>query len=748
MLHPLLKATPLNVPQTIRQALEFHQRGRLPEAERLYAAILAVRPDHVDALQMLGTIKLGRGELSAALGLVSAALRARPNSPQVLLNHGVVLNALNRHGEALASFDQALKLKSKYAEALNNRGCALAALGRNDEALEDYRKALAIKPGYPEAHYNRGNALKELGRHDEALSSLERAIALKPDYAAAYDARGTVLEELSRHEEALACYQRATAIRPDFAETHNNCGSVLRSLHRHEDALRCLDKALEIRPHYAAAFYNRGRVLQDLNCHGEAVASFEKAFSIDPSYRRAQFAACFAELPILYKDDSEILRQRASYARRLAALRSEIESGRINGGLSDVIGLDQPFYLAYQGHDDRELQSLYGSLVCRIMGDRYPPAALASPPAAGTPVRVGIVSSFFRMHSNWKIPIKGWISQLDRRRFQVFGYHTDTLRDAETDAAAALCDRFVHAPLSLDRWRQEILADALHVLIYPAIGMDRFAAQLGAQRLAPVQCSSWGHPDTSGFPTIDYYLSSDLMEPPDAANHYSEQLVRLPNLSIYYEPLDVPPVSCERGELGLRASAKVYWCGQSLYKYLPQFDQVFPRIAREVGDCQFVFIRHRGASAVTDLFHQRLEQAFVAFGLKASDHCVTLPQLDSTRFAACIGQCDAVLDSIGWSGCNSILESLPHNLPIVTLTGALMRGRHSTAILRMMGVTETITETVEGYVSAAVRLAKDEAWHAKLKRQIATNKHLLYRDRECISALEEFLDRVARPGTP
>jgi protein O-GlcNAc transferase len=236
------------------------------------------------------------------------------------------------------------------------------------------------------------------------------------------------------------------------------------------------------------------------------------------------------------------------------------------------------------------------------------------------------------------------------------------------------------------------------------------------------------------------------MEPPDAADHYSEQLVRLPNLSIYYEPLDEQPVSCERGELGLRASAKVYWCGQSLYKYLPQFDQVFPRIAREVGDCQFVFIQHRGASPVTELFQKRLEQAFAAFELKAADHCVTLPQLDSRRFAACIGQCDVILDSISWSGCNSILESLPHNLPIVTLSGALMRGRHSTAILRMMGITETITETVEGYVSAAVRLAKDETWHAELKREIAANKHLLYRDRTCISALEEFLDRVARQG--
>ena len=81
----------------------------------------------------------------------------------------------------------------------------------------------------------------------------------------------------------------------------------------------------------------------------------------------------------------------------------------------------------------------------------------------------------------------------------------------------ALCERFVRGPLSLDAWRQAILADAPHVIIYPEVGMDRVSAQLAAQRLAPVQCNAWGHPDTSGLPTLDYYLSSDLMEPPDGA---------------------------------------------------------------------------------------------------------------------------------------------------------------------------------------------------------------------------------------
>jgi predicted O-linked N-acetylglucosamine transferase (SPINDLY family) len=236
----------------------------------------------------------------------------------------------------------------------------------------------------------------------------------------------------------------------------------------------------------------------------------------------------------------------------------------------------------------------------------------------------------------------------------------------------------------------------------------------------------------------------DLMEPPDAQDHYTERLLRLPNLSIYYEPLNPRPVLLSRTDLGLRSTATLYWCGQSLFKYLPQFDEVFPRIARDVGDCQFVFIQHPTGTHLNELFLQRLDQAFTAFGLRAADYCFLLPPLDQCRFVAATGLCDVVLDSIGWSGCNSTLEGLHHDLPIVTMIGPLMRGRHGMAILKMMGVEETITETIDDYVSAAIRLAQDVSWRMAVKNRISENKHRIYCDTTCVSALQEFLSSVAR----
>lgn len=278
------------------------------------------------------------------------------------------------------------------------------------------------------------------------------------------------------------------------------------------------------------------------------------------------------------------------------------------------------------------------------MADRYPPVQLAPPRGPGEPVRVGFVSGHFRHHSVWKIPAKGWLGQLDRKWFRIFGYDTGDDQDTETVVAAAMCERFVRGPLSIDQWRAAILADAPHVLIYPDTCMDGASAQLAALRLAPVQCTSWGHPETSGYPTLDYFLSSDPMEPPAAQEHYSETLIRLPNLSTYYEPLEPPAAFAAPAGLQLRPAATVFWSGQSLFKYLPRYDQVFPRIAREVPDSQFVFIDPKGLAGV---FLQRLDAAFAAHGLRSAEHCIISPALSRDDFLSTIGQCDIVLDSIG-----------------------------------------------------------------------------------------------------
>ncbi len=375
------------------------------------------------------------------------------------------------------------------------------------------------------------------------------------------------------------------------------------------------------------------------------------------------------------------------------------------------------------------------------------PAASLPVPAPGERVRVGVVSGFFKAHSNWKIPIRGWIEHIDRSRFEVIGYHTGAAQDACTRAAQTLCDRFVQGPLSADAWRELILADAPHVLIYPEIGMDPMAVQLAAQRLARLQCASWGHPETTGLPTMDAFLSSELMEPPGAEASYTERLVRLPGLGVVVDPVEEAPEPLDRAALGLRPTATVFWCAQSLPKYLPRFDDIYPRIAAGVGDCQFVFIGLPQRSQAEARFLGRLQAAFERHGLRFAEHCVVLPRLGKAQFLGALAQADALLDSLEWSGCNSTLESLSADLPMVTFEGALMRGRHSAAILRIMGLEEAIVHSVDDYVRAAVRLGSDRGHREALRAAIRTRKHRLYGDDRCVRALEDFLQMtLERPA--
>jgi protein O-GlcNAc transferase len=176
------------------------------------------------------------------------------------------------------------------------------------------------------------------------------------------------MEELDRYDEALASYERALAAEPD-----------------HVDAL-CL----------------RGGCLRSLNRMEDAQASYQRVLALTPDHAEARFAACMAELPVLYADEAEIGRCRAAYAERLEALCNDVDSGRVPG-LAKGVGSSQPFFLAYQGLNDRALQARYGALVCRVMAERYPSPALPEPPANDEPVRVGFVSGYFRAHSVWKM---------------------------------------------------------------------------------------------------------------------------------------------------------------------------------------------------------------------------------------------------------------------------------------------------------------------------------------------------------
>jgi protein O-GlcNAc transferase len=260
------------------------------------------------------------------------------------------------------------------------------------------------------------------------------------------------------------------------------------------------------------------------------------------------------------------------------------------------------------------------------------------------------------------------------------------------------------------------------------------ALKLASLRLAPVQAASWGHPETTGLPTIDYYLSAEGLEPSGAQVNYSEKLVALPNLGCFFEPRSAEGPRPVLQELGIEAGVPVFVCPGVPFKYAPPHDWVFPELARRLGRCQFVFFNHR-AQAQMERTRTRLSAAFTARGLEPERFLVFVPWLTKAAFQGVMSQAHACLDTIGFSGFNTALQAVQAGLPIVTREGRFLRGRLASGILGRMGLSELVAGSEEAYVDLAERITENDTYRAR----IDDARNILYRDRAPIRALEEFL---------
>lgn len=716
------------------------EAGDLPRAEAFYSQAILAEPDHAGALLNLAVLRADAGRLPEAVELSRAAILADPTTPEARFNLGTLFLAQGELDAAARELATAIELRPDYPAALVNLGRAMDAKGEPGAAMTLLLRAEALAPHDCGMLMNLGALYMARGEYREAGQRYALALHLAPRSAAAAYNVANALKALGRQEEAIDFYDQALALAPDYVDAQVNRANALRDLKRLDEAVQSYRQALALKPDAAKLWLNLGQILRDRGDAEAARAALDTALGLDPEDGQARLARVMAELPLVYADEAEIVATRARYAEALADLAAWASTPKRRAALAQAVGMSQPFYLAYQGVEDRALQCAYGDLVAEVMAEVFAPLPAPARPGPGERIRVGIVSGFFRAHSNWKIPIRGWLEGLDRARFEVIGYHTGSRRDACTEEAEALCDRFVQGPFTVDRWREKIAADAPHVLIYPEVGMDPTAPRLAALRLAPVQCASWGHPDTTGLPTIDWWLSSDLMEPEGADEAYRERLARLPGLGVWLEPETMPPPA-PRAALGFGPGETVFWCGQSLPKYLPRHDRVWPQIARAVGaPCRFVFIGLPSASAADALFRRRLSAAFAAEGLDADRFCIVLPRMSESDFRAAMGAADVFLDSLEWSGCNSALEAVAWDLPIVTWPGPLMRGRHSAAILQAMELTETVARDVADYVAIAARLAADAAFRAEVRGRMAERKARLWRDGATVRALESLLE--------
>ena len=720
------------------------------------------------------------GDPAAACVLYRRAVELAPTSARAHLNLGIGLEATGDDDGAGQAYQRALALEPDNPYASYNLGKLLYTRGAYSDAEQRLTDALAARPDFPEARVVRGYARRSLGKWREAIADLVAGLAARPDDAAARatlaqtrlsqaaedhqagrhaaaesgyreiltaDAEnadalhllGVLMQELGRLAEARDCYRRLLAFSPQRAETHYNLGLVERELGQWEAAIAALSRALELEPGLADAHYALGHALHEVDRMEEALACYERALALKPDFVEARWSAVMGQLPAIYEAEGEPSRRRERFAGELERLEQWFAAAPSAQGEA-AVGADQPFPLAYQEQDNRELLARYGALCARLMSQWRERAGRPGARAtrARSKPRLAFVSSYFRNHSVWNSHLKGWLQQIDRGRFQVFAFDVGRGEDAATAFARAHVDGYEAGPKGLPAWVEAIERVEPDAIIYPEVGMDPMTIRLASLRLAPLQAASWGHPETTGLPTMDYYLSAADLEPAEADAYYTEKLVRLPNLGCYFERSSAAAAALPAQLAGVDEPLLV--CAGVPFKYLPGHDGMLDEIARRLGKCRLVFFTH-GNRALSERLSARLRQAFSARGVDYGRHVEFLPWQSGGGFQAVLRASSAYLDTVGFSGFNTALRAVESGLPIVTREGRFMRGRLASGILRRMGLQSLVAPTEEAYVDLAVSLAQDRARRASIVAAMEAARARLYEDIEAVRGLEALLTR-------
>lgn len=715
------------------QALEAH--GHWDEAMQCYLDAIQLAPNPARAHLNLGNVMLLKGDLKGALDSFNTAIKYKPDYAGAYYNIGNALLNAGKPDDAIASYRRALEIQPDYAEVHCSMGVALNSLGKFDEAIASYQAALKINPDFSEAHCNKGLALQAIGRFDDAMTCYLRASEINPAFAEAHFYLGNGLLDLRHFDSAAECYRRALNIKPGFAEAYLYLGDALQAVGQLVNAAESYRQALEIKPGFAEAHLNLGIALQGLGEPETATENFRLAFALQPDNAMFRLKSAFL-LPVAPQTITASVAVPAGFDRALQELSAWLFSSPAHQeSFSKVAGSMHPFHLAYRNGNHNALLSHYGDLVA---------GSSARIPASETKrnkIRLAIVSHHLYRHSVWDIIIRGLLTNLDRTRFEVVIYNTDKSEDEETKLAKSLCDiwrdpRTITGP---DGWLDAMAEDRPDVIYYPEIGMDPITLRLAVHRLAPLQVAGWGHPITTGLPTMDIFFSGEMIEAPDADTHYRERLVRLPGTGCCTESIPIIPeqVPDLAAELSSRRGPR-FVIPQMIFKFDPADDALFASIAAAVGECTFILLSKPKYSFATDQLIARLNRTFQERNLDPNDYLLVIPWLSLEKFSSLLDMCDIYLDCPSFSGYTTAWQAVQRGLPVLTLEGIYMRQRLAAGLLRKIGMTDTIASSSEEYVTVATQLAvecKDPINYNARRKALAAAAHLANRD---ISVVREF----------
>ncbi|MEE2760454.1 MAG: tetratricopeptide repeat protein [Pseudomonadota bacterium] len=675
----------------LQEGAAYHRAGDFNAAKAKYQAALAAAPGDAKAWHLMGQLLHGEGDLDRAIFHVAKALEIDPALPGATFNLAILYEEVGNASAAETLYLAHVKRAPKDAAALFELARLQQRSGQRDAAVENYRRLLDLDPDHLAARINLGAGLNELGRFEEAVAELDRALELAPNDPGVLNNLGLANQAIGRHAAAHGYLLKAHDAEPGNPVIAANLARVGLRLGKYVLSLSILETALKKAP-------NEGplRVLNAL------------------------------ALPYIAESEDAVAAARARLEEAIARLEN-LEL-RLENPLGQV-GMTN-FLAVYHGLDDRPLQDAIAHFYARNCADLlYTAPHCKKPHRPRGKTKIGFASAHLGSHTIGKLN-RELINGLNRDRFDV---HVFSLGGSPESTLAA---PVYSLPTDLAGAREVIAEANLDILYYPDIGMDPMSYFLGFARLAPVQCVTWGHPVTTGLPTMDFYLSNRMAEPKNAQLFYSECLLLSDRLDVCYARPAPLVEARSRNSLGLSENTNLYLCAQSLFKVHPQMDAAFGAILGQDPKAEILFIdgqQESWSAALKNRFENTVPDA---------GRIRFLPRLAGAEFSHLIAAADVLLDTFPFSGGNTSFEALAQGKPIITLPGNYFSGRFTYALFRQMDILETVAQDAEDYAHIAVALACEEDRRHQLKTRILEASDTIFETRDFIGERETLLEEL------
>jgi 2-polyprenyl-3-methyl-5-hydroxy-6-metoxy-1,4-benzoquinol methylase len=406
-----------------------------------------------------------------------------------------------------------------------------------------------------------------------------------------------------------------------------------------------------------------------------------------------------------------------------------------------------PFALAYYPGDITPYLRAWGEMIATL----YPPTPVPHPPVRER-VRLVILTATFYRQSVWMILLHSLIEKLDTRFFELVAISLAPSEDDQTAWLKERCARYYG--MRPGGWEDLLQREAPDVLFLPDTTMNNVSVGVAARRFAPLQVTTWGHPVSSGLQTVDLYFSGTDLEPPDAASHYIERLVRLPGTGActsYLKVVSAPLPEALTTHFADNRPVALVPC--NAFKLVPADDSLWVRLAQTYPTLKLLFFRQSDFGRMGTAPLERITAALTAAGVDVTQQMFVLEFQPFQVFATLLSRATLYLDVPSFSGYTTAWQGVFAGIPIVTLKGRFLRQRLAAGLLETIGCADTVVENLDAYIAKVGELIEEwqqrpEAYAARRAR-IQAAAPLACNDVRVVRGFERvLLEELAERGNP